>query len=222
MEVNWRGLRRVPLFAFALALPSVAVLIGLFAVGRIELAAAAVAAVAIFVLLMLSLAPLALSLWAVREAIEAVGPATEPGAELLATRRLGNIRGTVNEIWQAAARLARDWRERSARAEARLAAAEAVFAAIPEPQILLDRRRRIIRTNPAATEFIGSVPDGADLAASLRNPGILAAADAVLAGGATRDRRLHPRAAGRTGDAGAHRPGRGCVDRRHRRDRHAA
>ncbi len=185
-EVNWRGLRRVPLFAFALALPSVAVLIGLFVAGRIELAAAAVAALAIFVLLMLSLAPLALSLWAVREAIEAIGPTTEPGAELLAARRLGNIAGTANEIWQAAARLARDWRERSARAEARLAAAEAVFAAIPEPQILLDRRRRIIRANPAATEFIGGVPEGSDLAASLRNPGILAAADAVLAGGTTR------------------------------------
>jgi two-component system, OmpR family, phosphate regulon sensor histidine kinase PhoR len=185
-QLNWRGLRRVPLFALALALPSAAVLAGLVAAGHIDLEAALVATAAIFVLLALSLMPLALSLSAVREAIETIGASADPGAEALATRHLGNISGSANEIWQAALRLARGWRERSAHAEARLAAAEAVFAAIPEPQILLDRRRRSIRANPAATEFVGSVLEGGDLAASLRNPAVLAAADAVLIGGPAR------------------------------------
>jgi len=184
--VNWHGLRRVPLFALGLALPSVAVLIGLFIAGRLDLMAALLAAGIVFVMLALFIMPLALSLSAVQTAIETIGPGADPGAEALATRRLGNIVGTANGIWQAVTRLARGWRERSARAEARLATAEAVFAAIPDPQILLDGQRRIIRANPAAIEFVGIVPEGSDLAASLRNPAILSAADAVLAGGPAR------------------------------------
>ncbi|HWD58206.1 MAG TPA: ATP-binding protein [Stellaceae bacterium] len=185
-QMNWRGLRRLPLFALALALPSAAVLGGLCAAGHIGPRPALGAVLAIFLLLALSLMPLALSLAAVHEAIETIGPGAEPGAEIAATRRLGNLGGSADAIWQAAARLARGWRERSARAEARLAAAEAVFAAIPDPQILLDSHRRIVRANPAATEFVGSVLEGSDLAASLRNPAVLAAADAVLAGGPAR------------------------------------
>src|SRR5258708_7629641 len=178
-QMNWRGLRRVPLFALGLALPSALVLAGLFAAGRLDLTAASIAAVAIFALLVLAIAPLAVSLAAVQEAIETIGPAAEPGAEAAATRRLGNVVGTANGLWQAALRLTRGWRERSARAEASLAAAESVFAAIPDPQILLDGQRRIIRANPAATEFVGVVQEATDLAASLRNPVVLNAADAV-------------------------------------------
>jgi two-component system, OmpR family, phosphate regulon sensor histidine kinase PhoR len=185
-KMNWRGLRRVLLLAFGLASPSIVVLIGLFAVGRVELAVASSAAAAIFVLTALAIAPFVASLLAVQNAIETIGPTADVGAEALATRRLGNLTRAADGIWQAAVRLTRGWRERSARAEARLAAAEAVFAAIPDPQILLDSQRRVIRSNPAATEFVGVVPEASDLAASLRNPLVLAAADAVLAGGATR------------------------------------
>ncbi|MBV9551180.1 MAG: PAS domain-containing protein, partial [Alphaproteobacteria bacterium] len=85
-------------------------------------------------------------------------------------------------LWQAALRLARGWRERAARAEAALAAAEAVFAAIPDPEILLDAQRRVLRANRAAAMLVGTVTEGADLAALLRNPAVLAATDAVLAG----------------------------------------
>jgi len=184
--MNWRGVRRVPVIALGLALPSIGVLAGLFAAGRIDLMPALLAVVVIFVLLTLFVMPLALSLAAVQEAIETIGPEAEPGAEAQAARRLGNIVGTAHGIWLAATRLARGWRERSARAEQRVAAAEAVFAAIPDPQLLLDRHRRIIRANPAALEFVGVAPEASDLAASLRNPAVLAAADAVLAGGAAR------------------------------------
>ncbi len=184
--MNWRGLRRVPFFALGLALPSAAVLAGLFAAGRLDPTAALAGLVVIFVLLALFVAPLAVSLAAVQEAIEAIGPDANPGDAVAATRRLGNIVGTANGLWQAAVRLSRGWRERCAKAEEQLAAAEAVFAAIPDPQILLDGQRRIIRANPAATEFVGVVVEASDLAASLRNPAVLAAADAVLAGGAAR------------------------------------
>lgn len=184
--MNWRGFRRVPIFALGLSLPSAAALVGLVAVGRLDPVPALIAAAVIFVFLALSVMPLIVSLAAVQEAIEIIGAGTEPAAEAQAARRLSNVVGTANGIWQAALRLSRGWRERSVRAEARLAAAEAVFAAIPDPQILLDGQRRLVRANPATGEFVGSVPEGADLAAALRNPTVLAAADAVLAGGPAR------------------------------------
>jgi two-component system phosphate regulon sensor histidine kinase PhoR len=79
-------------------------------------------------------------------------------------------------------RLERRWREHAASTEARLAAAEAIIAAVPDPLILIDRRRRIVRTNAAAAQFVGPGAEPRDLAAALRNPLLLAAADAVLRG----------------------------------------
>jgi two-component system phosphate regulon sensor histidine kinase PhoR len=79
-------------------------------------------------------------------------------------------------------RLDRAWRDRAAQLQARVAAAEAVIAAVPDPLILLDRDRRIVRANAAAAEFIGPISGPRDLAAALRNPALLAAADAVLRG----------------------------------------
>jgi two-component system phosphate regulon sensor histidine kinase PhoR len=185
-HINWRGLRRVPLFALGLALPGAAVLGVLVAAHHLDPLAGLGGVVLIFVLLALFVAPLALSLSAVQVAIDTIGADTEPGAEAAATRRLGKLAGTADGLWQSAARLARGWRERCARAEARLGAAEAVFAAIPDPQILLDRQRRVVRANPAAAEFVGVAPEASDLASLLRNPAVLAAADAVLAGGPAR------------------------------------
>ena len=83
-------------------------------------------------------------------------------------------------------RLARAWRERVENAQARLAAADAIIAAVPDPLILLDERRRIVRANAAAGEFVGALLPLRDLAAALRNPAVLAAADAVLRGEAAR------------------------------------
>ena len=65
-KMNWRGVRRVPVIALGLALPSIGVLAGLFAAGRIDLMPALLAVVVIFVLLTLFVMPLALSLAAVQ------------------------------------------------------------------------------------------------------------------------------------------------------------
>src|ERR1700722_1850087 len=67
-----RGLRRVPALAFGFALPSAAVLAGLFIAGRLDLLAALGAAAAILVLLAIVAAPFALSLAAVQQAIDAL------------------------------------------------------------------------------------------------------------------------------------------------------
>jgi two-component system, OmpR family, phosphate regulon sensor histidine kinase PhoR len=79
-------------------------------------------------------------------------------------------------------RLDRDWQEHAIGLDGRVAAAEGVIAAVPDPLILIDRNRRIVRANAASTQFIGPVSEPRDLASALRNPVVLAAADAVLAG----------------------------------------
>ena len=83
-------------------------------------------------------------------------------------------------------RLARSWREQLHGAQARFAAAEAIIAAVPDPLILLDAQRRMVRANAAAMDFVGALSPPRDLAAALRNPTVLAGADAVLRGEATR------------------------------------
>ena len=57
---------------------------------------------------------------------------------------------------------------------------------MPDPLILLDDRRRVVRANAQAASFVGTVEGPRDLAAVLRNPAVLAAADAVLRGEAAR------------------------------------
>jgi len=181
-QMNWRSLRRVPILALGLALPSAAVLAGLYAAGRLDLIATVIAIAVMPVLLAIAVAPFVRALATLPEAIEMIGPSAGTGAEAAATRRLGHLGHSADALWQAALRLARGWRERGQRAETGLAAAEAVFAAIPDPLIVIDRQRRVVRANLAASEFVGIVPEASDLAASLRNPVVLAAADAVLAG----------------------------------------
>ena len=116
------------------------------------------------------------------EALAADGQPTDPVSRHLARR----LTPQAAELWLAVVRLTRMWRERVSTAEARLAAAEAVIAAVPDPLILLDDRRQVVRANAQAASFVGAVQESRDLAAVLRNPTVLAAADAVLRGEAAR------------------------------------
>src|SRR6185437_6300215 len=107
-------------------------------------------------------------------------------AESLRARR---PRGLTPAAYALRLSVARAWRGAEAlgnEARARLLAAEAVIAGLPDPLILIDANRRIVRANAASVELIGTVPEARDLAASLRNPAVLAAADAVLRGEAAR------------------------------------
>src|SRR5690606_12087108 len=62
-----------------------------------------------------------------------------------------------------------------------------ILASLPDPLILLDDERRILRVNPAAEAlFDDQRLAGRDLIAVLRNPSLIEAVDAVLAGGAGR------------------------------------
>jgi two-component system phosphate regulon sensor histidine kinase PhoR len=118
----------------------------------------------------------------VRDAVDALA-ADDKAVDVVSRSRLAPLAG---ELWLAIVRLTRMWSGRVRTAEARLAAAEAVIAAVPDPLILLDDRRRVVRANPQAASFVGAVVESRDLAAVLRNPAVLGAADAVLRGEAAR------------------------------------
>ena len=172
----WRAVGRTTGLALALSAPGGVVLAALFALGLLDGMVAIAAAAAMLPASAVLAIPLVLSLTGAHQAIEGLGPQAAPGYR---SRRLSLAART---IWPAVLRLRRSWREHAASAEHRLAAAEAVIAAVPDPLILIDRQRRIIRGNRAAAEFIGPGAEPRDLAAALRNPVLLAAADAVLRG----------------------------------------
>jgi two-component system, OmpR family, phosphate regulon sensor histidine kinase PhoR len=85
---------------------------------------------------------------------------------------------------QAVLRTHRAWRRRHATAVVQRAALEAILEALHDPLLLLGPDRRIVRANAAARDLLGDRLDGRDLAATLRNPQVLDAVDAVLSGGA--------------------------------------
>jgi two-component system phosphate regulon sensor histidine kinase PhoR len=113
---------------------------------------------------------------AARDATAGLGP------DRVAANRPPRLSPAARALQPAVLRLDRDWRDHAARLRSRVAAAEGVIAAVPDPLILIDHNRRIVRANAAATQFIGTVSEPRDLASALRNPAVLAAADAVLAG----------------------------------------
>jgi two-component system phosphate regulon sensor histidine kinase PhoR len=116
----------------------------------------------------------------VRALTTRLGPETGPGPAL-AYPEYG-LAPIAQDLSVAVIGLDRLWRERLRIAEADRVAAEAVIAAIPDPLILLDERRQIVRANAEARAFVGAYSTPRDLALALRNPAVLAAADAVLRG----------------------------------------
>jgi two-component system, OmpR family, phosphate regulon sensor histidine kinase PhoR len=179
-----RSLYRVAALALAVSAPSLialAVLAGLsFLAGR----AAGIAAAAILFATALVIARSVSDLTVVRDAVDRLG--TDQGIEAV-SRQIARRRAPLaRELWLAIVRVAQLWRERVRTAEGQLAAAEAVIDAVPDPLILLDGRRQIVRANAQAAAFVGAVSTPRDLAVALRNPSVLAAADAVLRGEAAR------------------------------------
>ncbi len=84
---------------------------------------------------------------------------------------------------EAIAETAREQRARRHDLEDTMAMNAAVLAGLPDPIILVGRSRRVLRLNPAAEALLGHDLTGRELALGIRNPGLLAAVDAVLAGG---------------------------------------
>jgi len=167
---------RTVALAMPAAAPGLVILAGLVLAGILHPVPAVVLAAAVVVASTLAAARLALSIGALGDTVEELAAEASPQTIALGARR------AVNEIRLAVQRRARSGRERAEAAEARLAAAEAVIAAVPDPLILLDERRRIVRANTAAAALVGGLSPHCDLATVLRNPAVLTAADAVLRG----------------------------------------
>ena len=89
---------------------------------------------------------------------------------------------TARELWLTVARWARSTRAQLQQRAIELAAARAVETALPEPLLLLDPNRRIVRANDAAVQLLGDRLADRDLAGALRHPAVLTATDAVLRG----------------------------------------
>ena len=167
--------------ALATWLPVAAVLGALQAVGLLTGASAAAAAAAGLIVAMLIALAFAASLAGLRRMIEGMG----------AIERLGEANGPIGAaaaplvgraLWPGLMRLRGTYDARLIRAETRLAAAEAVIAAIPDPLLLIDARRRIVRANQAAAALIGRRAEPGDLAGALRNPVLLSAVNSLLRG----------------------------------------
>ena len=102
-----------------------------------------------------------------------------PAIEFPASTDLGQ---STAGLGRAVAELDRSWVQRGEELRALVAANEAILEAIPDPLILIDARRRITRANSAARALFGDGIAGRDLAAGLRHPDVLEAAEEGLAG----------------------------------------
>jgi len=175
-----RSLHRTAAVASAVSAPSLVVLGALAGLGLLPVHVAVIAIAVIWVSTALVISRTVADLVVVRDALDSLG--RDEDGEVIARQVARRLVPMAREIWLAIARFGRVWRERVRMADEKLAAAEAVIAAVPDPLILLDERRRIVRANAQAAAFIGITPEPRDLAAAFRNPAVLAAADAVLGG----------------------------------------
>jgi two-component system phosphate regulon sensor histidine kinase PhoR len=161
-----------------LALPSLAVLLGLVVFTGLAFGDALIAAV----VLLLGLAPLLgahlrhlARLTDYAASMAAGRPAAGPGASPLSLD---------HQIAQRLVEALRGWREREAGLAAHAALADRILNELPDPLVLVDRQKQVRLANPAAEAlFEGPLP-GRNLLGVLRQPELLEAVDLVLAGGA--------------------------------------
>ncbi len=166
--------------ALGVSIPSLIVLAGLAGAGFLKAGPALVGGTVILIATALVIGRSVADLRFIRTAVDGLGP--DYDGELGSRQIARKLAPAARELWRAIVGLDRLWRERSQTAEGQLLAAEAVIAAVPDPLILLDERRQIVRANMQAAAIVGPLSAPRDLSVALRNPAVLAAADAVLRG----------------------------------------
>ena len=146
--------------------------------------------------------------WLAWQGVLLVGLATLAGTGLLLAQHDRHVRGLIGFVEQfrrsidsrlpeppgprgslltaeLAATLVETTRERQRRRrelEALIAGNEAILASLPYPLLTLTEGRRVARANPAAEAIFEVGAAGRDLVAVVRDPALLAAVEAVLAG----------------------------------------
>jgi two-component system phosphate regulon sensor histidine kinase PhoR len=183
--IGRRAVYLITAFAVIASVPALIVLVALAARGLLALGPALIAGAATLVVTWLIVGRSVTALTTMRKEIDALA-ADQTATTLVSGHTPRRLAGPVGELWLGIVRLIRVWSERIRAAETRMAAAEAVIDAIPDPLILLDDRRRVVHANAQAVSLLGAAEGPRDLAAMLRNPAVLAAADAVLRGEAAR------------------------------------
>ena len=154
----WRvALPRLLLGALLLASPTFLVLLGLGVLGLVGPAPALAAAAIVYAGIGLLLKPLVFGIAAVQAAVEsmAAAAAAAGAADARAGPEVESWAPSVRELWLALGRWARSARLRLKASEDELDAARAVLAALPEPLLLLDADRRVVRANAAAEALLG-------------------------------------------------------------------
>ncbi|MDE1902928.1 MAG: PAS domain-containing protein [Alphaproteobacteria bacterium] len=164
---------RVLLGGLVTALPPFAVLAVLVLGDWLAPGPALIAAAAVYVGITLLLAPLVGGVAGVRRALDRMA-ANEPAPEVQ------SLSPSVRDLWLALGRWARSMRGEIKARDSALKSARSVLATLPEPLLLLDANRRVVRANTAATILFGEHIEGRDLAGVLRHPAVLAATDQVL------------------------------------------
>lgn len=162
--------------AAALWAPVALVLGILVAADKLSGPAAAIAAAVLAVAIALILRPYLADILALRTFTEEIGRRDE-----VATPRFV-FRSYPAELAAMIARLHRHWIASREKLKSAAAASTTVLDQLPDPLLLLDPNRKVVRGNLAARELLGPNIEGRDLAAVLRNPDVLAAADRVMAG----------------------------------------
>jgi two-component system phosphate regulon sensor histidine kinase PhoR len=169
---------RVLAFALFLSSPTAIMLVVLCGAGRLDIWPAAGAWVVVTSLLLplvrSHLGELAgLAAW-IRTLAHGGDTAAAPGKDGMA----------LAEIAASVAALRRLWQNRSAELAERARWNASLLENLPDPLLLLDSGRRVVRANRAATRLFGRDPAGADLAAVLRDPAVTEAVQTVLSGAA--------------------------------------
>ena len=93
----------------------------------------------------------------------------------------------TRELAASIERLGRLGDEDRARLTSERAELERALDALPEPLLLLDSDRKIVRANRAAESLLGGEVAGRHIAASLRNPALIEAVEQTIEGAAGRD-----------------------------------
>ena len=93
----------------------------------------------------------------------------------------------TRELASAVERLARIGAEGRAQLAGERAELERALDALPEPLLLLDADRKVVRANQAATSLLGGEVTGRHISASLRNPQLIEAVEQTIEGAEGRD-----------------------------------
>lgn len=161
--------------AVALTLPAAAVMAALALAGMVGWGGALLAMAGTALLAGLLARPFLADFRAVLEHMRSLARDPDAPPAVVATPPARRLLAALDQMH-------RGWRGRVEALQSSLALNATAFDSLPDPILMLDRRRRVVRANSAARQLFGRDPAQRDLETMLRDPRLLEAADAVIAG----------------------------------------